>query len=173
MALISQFSSSTNRPSAFRPIWSIARDGRFGALALELPFDVAFERDQAVADRDLDMLRRVRKLALESIGGVARDLRVGMLLERRELDLDVVRKAADAFDLLGLAFGFILLAVAADEAGQGDDPVLHGHADVGRVDVGVPAQRRFHVALDVSVGLHGVSPSQAERHQNSRARAFP
>src|SRR3954452_21226376 len=138
---------------------ALQRAHRFlGRFPLIVPFDRPFQRDPAFLDDDLDVLPRERQIALEHRDGVARDLRIGPFVDAGQSDLDVVRHADDPGNPFGGLLSLEFVAVIADEPGQRNDTVLHRDRDVGCIEPRCPSEFRFHIALDLAVGLHGPSP---------------
>jgi hypothetical protein len=97
------------------------------------------------------VIRRIWQLVLDRGDGVARDFGIRPLVEDRQADFDVVRDGDDPGHAFGGLFGFELLRVTPHEAGQRDDAVFYRHCDIGRVDVWVPPELRFHVPFDIDV----------------------
>jgi hypothetical protein len=61
--------------------------------------------------------------------------------------LEVIRHPKDAGHALRGILSRPPLTVAADETGQCDDTVFHGHRDIGLVDVRVEAKLLLHVPV--------------------------
>ena len=87
---------------------------------------------------------------------------VGPPRDNRQPDFDVIRNTGHADNALSIILGLLPLAVAADEAGKRDNAVFYGDGNVGRVDVGVPAQFIFYVALDIAIRSHETSSATSQ-----------
>jgi hypothetical protein len=89
--------------------------------------------------------------------GIARNVGIRPLVDADQAHLKVVRQSHDASDALRGFLGFILLAIASNEAGQRDDAVLHSYPDVGWIEIRGLPEFVLHVAFDFAIGSHGAS----------------
>ena len=67
---------------------------------------------------------------------------------------EIVRDGLDAIGVQRSALGLDLLRIRSDIASKGHDSLVHGNADVGRVDARLPVERVLHVLFEILVG-HG------------------
>ncbi len=103
------------------------------SLALEVPVDLSFERNDTVLDLDLDLVFLYGIMPSKGIQDRGSDLGVRPPKCRGWSDMDLFRDSLDAENLLCGEFGSQLIAVGVDPARKRNDAVLYGYADPGGI----------------------------------------
>jgi hypothetical protein len=140
--------------------------------SLILPLDLAFERDPAFGDDDLDALPRRRQTALDGFYRLPRYLRVRPLVDGGYAHLDVVRHPAHSRDALCGGFRVLLVAVAANDSCEHNDTILHRHGDVRCIKARLPRKFILDVSFDVAVGSQVRFPWWMSRSREMEGHAL-
>lgn len=98
-------------------------------LLLVIPIGVTAQRNPAVLNEHVDSIGNAN-IPLQDIHRAFCDLVIGRLGLERVADLDILRDRVHTFDAPGGCNGCDLLGIAGDVAGQADDIVIDGDANM-------------------------------------------
>lgn len=148
-------------------------DGVVGGGFLVGPVDIAFEGEPAVFDADFDAVGGDDGIPGEGLDGGAGEVLIGDLGGAREADFEFGDEGADAVDAGGGFFGGYFFGVAADVAGESDDAIFGGDADVGVVNAGFGGEFLLDRAPERQVGFEFGDGSHVRPPPGSRAIGVP
>jgi hypothetical protein len=123
-----------------------------GIFLLVFPFHLAIERYPPLTDGHFHRVARDGRVPLQRPSRRRGDVGVGALGLEGQPHLDVVGDRLDARRAERGIFGRPLLGVRIDPAGERDDAVLDGDADLDGLDARLLLQLFQHVTLDLFVG---------------------
>jgi hypothetical protein len=105
----------------------------------------------------VDLVVGDQHVPLEGTLGRRGDVGVGTLMTRGKPHLHLYRHCLHSLDPLDGALDGVLFGMARRVASQGDDAVLHDHADIGGGDHWIEIQFGNDIASQHGIGFHELS----------------